>query len=145
MDPFTISTGVAGFLSLAIEIISILNGYIGDVNSAPKDANELLAEINALKLVLEQLIRFLRSDEAKKVKFDDTAILCTAIQACQAKIEDLYKTLRGLEKTKDNKVRGIIERPKWPFRKEECQRIVEELHRFARTFEFSLSVSNWLV
>jgi hypothetical protein len=38
MDPFSISTGVAGFLSLAIELTEIIGGYIGDVKSAPEDA-----------------------------------------------------------------------------------------------------------
>jgi hypothetical protein len=51
MDPFTISTGVAGFLSLSIELIGILNDYMTSVNSAPKEANDLLIEITALKLV----------------------------------------------------------------------------------------------
>jgi hypothetical protein len=100
MDPFTISTGVAGFLSLTIEIIKILNDYASGVSSATKEASDLLAEANALKPVLEQLVEVLRSEEAQQVPFDKNAVLYSTITLCQAKIEGLYKKLRGLCKPK---------------------------------------------
>jgi hypothetical protein len=53
MDPISISIGVAGFLSLTLEIINILSNYVSNVKSAPEEANGLLREITALKVVLE--------------------------------------------------------------------------------------------
>jgi hypothetical protein len=52
MDPISISIGVAGFLSLTLEI-NILSNYVSDVKSAPEEANGLLREITVLKVVLE--------------------------------------------------------------------------------------------
>lgn len=58
MDPWGISTGVAGFLSLAIEITKILRAYISDAKNALEDANKLLMGV----ISLEQLVKFLRED-----------------------------------------------------------------------------------
>jgi hypothetical protein len=53
MDAFTISTGVAGFLSLALEISKILKAYVDGVKSAPEEARNLLVEVTALCHALE--------------------------------------------------------------------------------------------
>jgi hypothetical protein len=63
MDPFTISMGVAGFLSLALEVIKILIDYVGAVKSAPNEARELQTEITALCHPLRELFNFLRQKE----------------------------------------------------------------------------------
>ncbi|CCX04765.1 Protein of unknown function [Pyronema omphalodes CBS 100304] len=79
MDPFTIATGLAGLLSLAIEISGILSGYIGASKSAPKEVHDLLVKVSALQQVLEQLIVFLRSEEARQVSFNKTSVLLSVI------------------------------------------------------------------
>jgi hypothetical protein len=61
----------------------------------------------------------------------------------KGKIEGVYKKLDKFCKPKAGKIRILIESAKWPFKKDECQQIVEELHRFGQTFSFSLTVSNW--
>jgi hypothetical protein len=108
MDPFTVSTGVAGFLSLAIEITKILSTYISDVKSAPEDAKTLLAEVTALCSVLEDLVKFLRYDF--KGNFTPTSTLYAAILACQKEIQNLSKKLDNLQGRSENKVKGIIKR-----------------------------------
>jgi hypothetical protein len=145
MDPFTIATGLAGLLSLAIEINGILNGYIGASKSAPKEVHDLLVKVSALQHVLEQLIVFLRSEEARQVAFDKASVLSSVIGSCQQKIEALCKKLDVICKPKTNKMRVLIESVKWPLRKEECLQTVAELHQFAQTFEFSLVISHWYV
>ena len=46
MDPFTIATGLSGFLSLAIQVTQILREYTETVKSAPTDARNMLAEVD---------------------------------------------------------------------------------------------------
>jgi hypothetical protein len=146
MDPFSIATGVAGLVSLAIEIRRILNDYIGGVKSAPDEIQNLLIEISTLRAVLQQLTAFLRSEEAQLVSFDKPAILFSVIEACREKIETLCKRLYPIRnKPKGNKIRDLIDRVKWPLQKDECQQIAEELHRFSQTFKFSLTIANWFV
>jgi hypothetical protein len=143
MDPFTIATGLSGFLSLAIEITKILGGYVSDVKSAPEDAHNLLVEVTALCHVLDQLINFLRTNS--KGDFAPTSALYIVIMSCQENIQALYK-FEKLQVRSNNKVVGIIKRViEWPLKKEDCQSTLATLHRFAQTFQFSLTVSNWLV
>jgi hypothetical protein len=80
MDPFTISTGVVGFLSLALDITQILSTYIGEAKSAPEDAQNLLTEVTSLSYILSQLVKFLRKDA--KGNFENTSALCLVIRAC---------------------------------------------------------------
>jgi hypothetical protein len=144
MDPFTISTGIAGFLSLTIEIGIAIGKYISNVKSAEKEAQDLLTEVQALQRVLEQLVSFLRGEEAKKISFDETAVLFSVIGSYQGNIQYLYKKLVKVEKSKhSSKFDHLLQRGRWPFQKEECQQLVNTLHRYAQIFEFSLRISNW--
>lgn len=143
MDPFTISTGVAGLLSLAMEITKILSAYISDVKSAPEDAQNILTKVESLCYVLEQLVQFLRKDAKTLGKFESTSALCMVINSCQAQVQDLYQKLEQLQIRSDSKVKGFIDRVKWPFRTEEYQSTVATLHQFVQIFQFSLQISNW--
>ncbi|KAI5810839.1 hypothetical protein BZA77DRAFT_347519 [Pyronema omphalodes] len=143
MDPFSVSTGIAGFLSLTIQIGVAIGKYVSDVKSAEKEAQDLYTEIQSLQGVLEQLVGFLRGEETKKISFDDNAVFFSVIGSCQSIIEDLYKKLVKVGISKhSSKFDHLMQRGKWPFQKEECQQLVNTLHRYARIFEFSLHVSN---
>jgi len=140
MDPLTIATGIAGFLSLTFEIAAVLKEYISGVKSATSDAGNLLTEIEALNHVLEQLVTFLRSEDAKGNTFNQTSVLCSVIAVCHGRAEYLYRKLEKLF-CEDKRIR-VMKRIKWPLDKQECQQTVEILHRCTQTFEFSLSISN---
>lgn len=143
MDPFTISTGITGFLSLTIEIGTAIGKYISGVKSAEKEAHDLLTEFQALQRILEQLVRFLQGDEAKNVSSDDSYAF-SMISSCQSNVEYLHKKLVQLEKPNHGgKLDYLWQRGTWPFQKDECQQLVNTLHRFAQMFEFSLLISNW--
>lgn len=142
MDPFSVATGAAGLLSLAFDIARILSNYINDVQNAPQDARDLLAEITALSHVLEQLVEFLRSEAVKGKSFDQTSVLRSLIIVCQSSIERLYKTLNK-PRSQSGRAR-LIERFRWPLCKDDCQKTMGDLHRFSQTFQFSLTISNWL-
>jgi hypothetical protein len=95
MDAFTISTGVAGFLSLALEISKILKAYVDGVQSAPKEARNLLVEVTALCHALEQLVQFLRKDY--NGNFAETSALVVATEAWKDQITTLSKRSRRLK------------------------------------------------
>jgi uncharacterized protein Yka (UPF0111/DUF47 family) len=142
MDAFTISTGVAGFLSLALEISKILKAYVDGVKSAPEEARNLLAEVTALCHALEQLMRFLRKDY--KGNFAETSALVVAIEACKDQITELYKKIEKIEvNCEKSKIAQVMERLKWPLRKEYYDRTISNVQRFTQTFQFSLTISNW--
>ncbi|KAF8470008.1 hypothetical protein BDZ91DRAFT_719689 [Kalaharituber pfeilii] len=135
MDAFTISTGIAGLLAFALEITKILTEYTNQVQSAPKDAQTLLVEINALSYVLQQLTEFLKKEDRKGI-FQPTSILCNVIGICKGKIEHLYSTLAKFRSG------GFKDRLRWPFHKQEYLEVTSTLHNCAHIIEFSLTIAN---
>jgi hypothetical protein len=147
MDPLSISAAVAGFLSLAMDISKILKDYIGGVQSAHEDSQNLLKEVEILCHVLEKLVQFLGSEDLKGKSFDKTSVLQLAVGACQFRLKKLYESLRTLRGATlgSSRIGKLVIRLKWPLKKDEYHQTVAELHRFAQTFQFSLIISNWYV
>jgi hypothetical protein len=52
VNPFTLSTGIAGFTSLALQVTELLHKYISSIVSAEKDAQTLITEVEVLSVVL---------------------------------------------------------------------------------------------
>ena len=140
MDPFTISTGVAGFLGLGIQIAQILTRYISEVKTAPDDTKALLTEITALNSVLTQLTEFLETNDIS-AEFNEVSALTSVIGMCQKNIQDMYKKLSILRR--DKKWGVNMDQLKWPFEKKECVELAVRLNRFAQIMQFSLTISNW--
>ena len=141
LDPFTLATGVAGLLSLTIELSKIISAYTQSLNDASREAQELLAELSELSHVLEQLKDFLRSENAKSNSFDGTSVLCSARNACQGKLE--YALRKFMKMSEGSKLSQSIKRLKWPLDKQENLDTVNTLHRCTQTFQFSLTIEGW--
>ena len=141
IDPFTLATGLAGLLSLTIELSKIITDYIGAVNNAPKDAQELFTEISTLAQTLERLVKFLRSENEKGNSVDQTSVLCSARNACQDQLQSLFQKLVKI--TEGDKLSQSMQRFKWPYSEKETRQAVESLHRCTQTFHFSLTIEGW--
>ena len=136
MDPFTISTGVTGFLLLAIELVKILTEYTTTVKSAPSEAQTLLTELVSLSQALQQLTDFLKKPK-HSVSFHETSVLCSVVTICDNKIKNLHAKL-----DKCRSAGGMGDKWKWPFQKQECLEITQTLHHCAATIQLSLTISN---
>ena len=95
MDPFSVSTGIAGFISLSLEIGDTIHKYLKSVKSAEEDARTLVMKIEALRLVLDRFVKFLREEEVKgSVAFKETSGLFPVIATCRNQFQTLYEKLR---------------------------------------------------
>jgi hypothetical protein len=74
MDPFSITAGIAGLLSLSIQTYQIVTKHIEAVRNAPKEAQALAAKLEALVSVLEQLEQFIE-EHAGSGHFTESSIL----------------------------------------------------------------------
>jgi hypothetical protein len=145
-DPLSVSTNVAGLLSQTLELSTILHNYVTSVQSAPEDAQHLLMEIVALGHVLKELVGFLRNkaNQERVNPVNKTSVLCSVIQICQSHIEKLYKLCTKFSGAQ-SRMTHLVERIKWPLKKDNCEQATTALHRFTQTFQFSLVISNRLV
>lgn len=133
MDPWTVSSGVAGFLSLAIELTKILKQFTDEVQSA--DAHTLLVETTALCEGMKKLRIFLQTEA--KSDLSNSSALRLVIAICGDKIQKLHSKL-----TQFHNSRKRAQRLVWPFDKREYAETVEFLRHCTQTFAFSITVSS---
>ena len=136
MDLFTISTGVSGFLSLAIELVSILTEYTNTAKPVPDDAQKLLTEVASLSRVLQQLTNFLKKPD-NSTNFHEASVLCSVVTVCDVRIKNLHSKLEKIRSV--GKTNGQW---RWPFQRQECLDIVQTLRHCAETIQLSLTISN---
>lgn len=139
MEALGLSSSVAGFLSLAIELSKILNTYINDVKDAPQEASELSTKVSILSHVLEKSVDILRSDNMETNTFDEQSLLFSVVKSCEHHVNFVYKKLAKLRNI--DKV-ASMRRVLWPFQKDVCLQSIETLHRYAQTLRHLLIVSN---
>jgi Fungal N-terminal domain of STAND proteins len=142
MDPFSIATGVAGLLSLVIQLSQITIAYTSSVSGASRSVNELQLELKSLQHVLEQLKSFLER-QPNLGPFKDTSALLATNSFCQTKLEALLAKLEHLNK--GGKIRMLLRALKWPMNEVENREFVIELHRCTQIFGLSLTVQGWYV
>lgn len=141
-DPFTIATGVAGLLSLTIQVTQVTVEYVKGVKNVSAVVEEFRQELMTLAHVLGLLDEFLKV-EARNVAFTNTCALSAANFSCE---QQLQKLLVKLEKNlKGGRISRAIDRLKWPFDEKEHHKAVEDLHRYVQTFQLALTINGWYV
>src|SRR5438034_1603995 len=129
VDPLTAATGVAGLLSLTIQVSQMLHKQLQTMKDAPSDAKELLDELQTLHQVLTSLQVFLSTPAVqRRLQFKGTSALVNAIEGCKTKIDVLKLKFEKL--TKGKGLARVIERGKWYYDHNEHRQIIATLHRY---------------
>lgn len=139
MDPFSVTAGVAGLLSLSLQISQILTNYIDSVKNAPKEAKELAAKLTALISVLEQLERFVEK-HAGTDNFKESSILYRTTKRCSESLEHLHLTLTKFISSSSGDSSTWRRFLKWPLTKDKHQQTVTLLHEYLEIFDLSTSL-----
>ena len=140
IDPFTLITGIAGLISLTIEVTKIATEFAGSVKGAAGHVHDLSSELVALNHVLQQFHTFLKTEDSLGLFAETCALICTE-QYCTAKVKQLFEKLRHL--TVGGKLRRSLRALEWPYKKSESVDIILSLHRCAQTFQLALTVDQW--
>jgi hypothetical protein len=146
-DPLSISAGILGIVGIAAQIDKLLNDYVGSVRSASEEAHTVKMEVVSIHSVLQRLVGFLddAADEIS-INFAKECVLCSAIEECNQILTRLHRVFgKTLRAKKSGIGKEIIERLKWPLKKEDCEKEMQHLRRLLQIFEFSLSLSTWYV
>ena len=134
-DPFSLATGIAGLISLSLEVTKIAQLYIQGVRNSSKDIDDFLQELAALTDVLRQLDAFLKVDEAGKHSFNQTSVLVETYKACRSSLE---KTRSALQ-SRVNEYK-MLKALTWPFVGKEHQQVISAILRCIHTFQFALTI-----
>ena len=141
MDPLSVATGVAGLLSLTIQVGMTIGEYANSVKGASKDAQKLEREIQAFSSVLDQLNEFLRSKDADHVVFEPTSVLLVATTSCEMELSHLQKKLKKF--ATGDKASRVFQMLSWPFTEKENRETIDAMHRWAQLYSLSLQTAGW--
>lgn len=140
MDPVSLSSGIAGLLTLAIQVSSVIADFAIAVKEGPEDIKELHQELLLLGEVLSQLQDFLHSEKVKGRSFDSNSVMQSAISSCKVRIERIGDKLRP---SVGGKMSRLIDRLKWPFESKEVAEMVTNLRSYTQAFQFALTIEGW--
>lgn len=140
MDPLSAATGVAGLLSITIQVAMTVGTYAISVKGAPKEAQKLEREIQAFSAVLEQLCAFLKSKDVDVV-FESTSVLLVATNSCEKELSGLLKKLEKV--SNGDKTSRVLQRLSWPFTEKENRDTIDAISRWTQLFSLSLQTAGW--
>jgi hypothetical protein len=141
MDPLSAASGIAGLLSLAIQVGMTIAAYANSVQGASSAVQKLEREITAFSSVLKQLCEFLQSKDANHVAFEPTSVLLVATNSCNKELSDLQKKLEKF--SKGDKASRLLQKLTWPFTENENRETIDTIHRWTQLYSLSLQTAGW--
>src|SRR5437763_15229485 len=109
MDPVSVSSGIAGLITLTIQVSSVIADFVIAVKEGPKDIQELHQELLLLGEEVGQLQDFSHSEKGRGRSLGSNSVMRSAISACKARIERIGHKLRRCTAVKMSR---LIERLK---------------------------------
>ena len=131
MDPFSITGGVAGLLTLTVKTIKATRSFCHEARHGKDAANEMVLEMDVLHFNLSQLDNLLSRHNG--VAFSSTSVLTTSTHACRNKLDMLHDKL-------EQAAEHPLHRLRWPLSSDEHQKTLGELRAFAQWIQFALTI-----
>ena len=136
MDGISSAASVIAVIQLTGSIVKICGGYIQEVKDARDDIITLQRTVAGLEGVLQ---KFKELQGPHGTKLPTTSSLANNISDCLSHLEALEKKIypgRGKRTMKRFGFRAL----KWPLKRTEADRIIQDLERYKSSFTLSLQV-----
>lgn len=133
MDPFSLTVGIAGILTLAAQTAKVARAFVNSAKHAKDSAKEMLQELDVLRSNLSRLEKFLKTGNQVGQSFDGTSVLVSSTIACRNKLTELYDKLDRVDRNRTMQL-------KWPLGAKEHQETIGQLRAFAQWVQFALTV-----
>ena len=143
-DPLSIAAGVAGILTAAGQISSLLIDFIKNTDSAPQDARNVLADVSETSVILSSLQSLiLGTDVADRsrtslLQVDHVIVIVTG---CVSTFSELESLLDGLKLEQ----MGLLDRFKWISEAPRIAGILERLEAHKISLTLMLTILNGYV
>lgn len=144
-EVLAVASGIAGLLSLTIEVYSVSSRYISCVQQASRSILDIQRELKVLKTILSELDKALEATEADAL-FKERPSVLSSIENTEEYREVLQRLQAKL--LKESAKTGITAKLKsftWPFSEERTQGILDVLRRHVNAFGQALSIDSFRV
>jgi Fungal N-terminal domain of STAND proteins len=138
MDPFTLATGLAGLISVSLQLTQLSYDYITSARNASQSIIALHQELVSLQHVLSSLNQNILANPEVKDAFaaQASAVLGQPddlLKACEDTLICLKSKLA--KRSSDKKTSRLKAVLIWPFSEENTQQQIRELHRYQDIFQ----------
>jgi hypothetical protein len=136
MDGLSSAASVIAVIQLTGSIVKICGGYIQEVKDARDDVITLQQTVAGLEAILQALKKVLHEPGGTKLS---TSSLVNNISDCLSCLEALEEKIdqgKGKQMMKRLGIRAL----KWPLKRKEVDRIVNDLERYKSFFTLSLQI-----
>lgn len=134
-----LASGIAGLVSLTIEIFGISYKYIHGVRDASSSARRFLSELENLKDVLARLVTMAKATHQEDLFGDHGSCLLSIKDSleCRSTLEEVRNKLaqRQSESSLRNKFKALT----WPFSEKETLALAESFHRYLGIYSAALA------
>lgn len=140
-----IASGIAGLVSLTVEVFGISCKYINGVRNASCSARRLLKELEALQTVLHR-VEQVANDRNKPEAFGDSGPFLLSIEGANEYI-NLLQNIRGKlqQRQSHSAFRNHVKALVWPFSEKETLILIESFHRHLEIYNTALAVDSLYV
>ena len=141
-EPLSIASGIAGLISLTIEVCKITHTFIQSVTDASSAVERFLRELENIKIVLVK-IEQLTTGLDKQHVFKDGSTSQTIANENSAYLDLLTQIRKRLiKRITDGSFKSRIKTLTWPFSEEKTLSLIDSLHRHISTYNTALAVDN---
>ena len=137
-----IASGIAGLISLTIEVFGISYKYIHGVRDASSSVRQFLIELGDLQTVLLRVEQLAKETDGLEV-FGGAGSCLLSIKESNEYIGLLQKIRDDLQQRQTpSPVRNKLKALTWPFTEKDTLALTNSLHRHLEIYNFALSVDN---
>lgn len=145
MAELATASGIAGLISLTIEIFGISYKYIQGVRGASSSVHRFLKELEDLQTVLRRVEQFSKDIDEADV-FGDTGSCLLSIEKSNEYMDLLLKVRNKLQQRQTgSSIRDGVKSLTWPFSEKETSALTDSLHRHLEIYNTALAVDNLYV
>ena len=144
-EVLAIASGIAGLVSLTIEVYGISYRYISGVRNANSSARRFLEELKNSEIVLLRIEELSKENNQVEV-FGDAGSYLLSIRKSNEYIDLLHKVRNRLEQRQtDSSIRDRMKSLTWPFSEKETSALTDSLHRHLEIYNTAFAVDNLYV
>ena len=143
-DPLSITAGIIGVLTAAVQISSLLIEFTASCQNAPLQARIVLAEVSDIDRILSHLQSFLLGSEdidRSRLALIQAKDLVAIMTDCVSTFSELQELFDGLNANAP----GIFDRMKWVRSKSAISAIIERLQAHKASLSLMLHIFNGFV
>jgi ankyrin repeat domain-containing protein 50 len=141
-EPLSITSGIAGLISLSATVLTAGYNYLNSVSSAPEDFTSLIRKIASLNAVLSQLISHSLSEQTVHQIGPHALVQQDVLQDCEKTLLNIQLLIRDCKPVGGHRRKNALNALVWPLKQKEIIKNRERLSRLCANLHTTISIES---